>query len=1479
MGESASMPPDGGRGDEEKGSRSCPFCAWRDGFAVEVVGLVFDSRATVQPVREAMGSRSEWVIEREPRHDMFSRKSPALPEAVVKDPMLRWLSARMCFALSFLLLSAPLLAQNVPAPTIPGEPFGASVAELRAASAAVPVDPQHMAQILFEEGTYHVNADGTVLYRHRMVYRVDAQEAVSGWSEVSMNWDPWVDKPAELQARILQPDGKFAELDQKTITDAPVKAEDAETFSSEHTRRAPLPGMSVGAIVEEMETVEEKTAYFTAGTNRMFFFRANQPITEIRLVVEMPVDKPYREVVRGLPGMTEEKTETNGVRRVTYVAKNMPASHVSDVDLWTNEPTTPMVEFATGASWSALAKEYAAIADAQAVESEAATILPKDLPADRDGKIRAIVAKLHAEVRYTGVEFGAAKLTPQRPAEVIQRHYGDCKDKATLLVAMLRAAKIPASLAVLDVGPGEDVEPELPGMNLFDHAIVYVPGEGGSKAMWIDATAEYFVPGTLPFGDTGRYALVIAPGTTALIKTPLAQPADSLLVESREFDLAAYGPAHVTEVSETHGSVDANYRVSYGEAADASYRPQLEKYATTAYLAKKLTKISHGDAKDLSKPFNLTLEMDGAKRGSTGMNEAVVVLFPTYAESSMPSWFATQPADVGPDASADTKRERQMAEASRAPSYVFQPFTDERRVKIVAPDGFTLRSLPPNKVTHLGTATLTETYAKEGSGVVRAVIRFDSGPGTLTASQALELRDAMLELNKRDYIGVYFDAPGAKALTEGHLRPALEANEALIAAHPGDAMNHARLSKVLLQARMGDESAAEARKATELDPKSSIAFATLGWALQFDALGTRFGKGYDRAGAIAAYKKAIELDPTDNDPRFDLAVLYEFDAHGTRYAEEADLALAIAAYTDLLDRVKDNDAALAQDRGNMMYAMLYAHRYGDLDAMLAKVPTSAANASLAIASAAVQHGAAAGIAQADKGNVSTADRAKNLLLAGAMLANLGKYAEASEILNAGVSGSSDAAQTGRQVELYRNLQRATLALRPESDPVRPVQAMMYQMLTDSSTRASLEQVLSRGSYASEAEYERNIDKNLASGGFLRAIAAKAELPEAVLVDLLVGTMKFTVTGDDKVGYAVTQQEVGSEPSHYYVVKEAVGYRIAAEDKDNVEVGNQVLHDLARNDAAAAKAMLDWKRDLTHRAGGDDPLDGPLLPRFWTVGSSREGADSPEAMKIAAVSLLAGSMDAKPYLADLEAAAAKATGAQHKEDFDLLLAETAVGAEQTEMAIAAAKRLLEAEPDSMQALSLLGTAYAMAGHAQEWLVMLKPRVEKKPTDHDLLAQQARVYEFAGDWAAARKTQQAVLDSGKATSSDYNSYAWMGLFDDHVGDAEVKAAQQSNMLSKNSSFADLHTLACVDAAAGKTTEARTVLDAAMFAGNVTQPNAAVWYALGLLYEQYGVKQAALAAYRKVDAHEFDDHTFVDPSATYVLAQARIKALTAQ
>jgi tetratricopeptide (TPR) repeat protein len=308
----------------------------------------------------------------------------------------------------------------------------------------------------------------------------------------------------------------------------------------------------------------------------------------------------------------------------------------------------------------------------------------------------------------------------------------------------------------------------------------------------------------------------------------------------------------------------------------------------------------------------------------------------------------------------------------------------------------------------------------------------------------------------------------------------------------------------------------------------------------------------------------------------------------------------------------------------------------------------------------------------------------------------------------------------------------------------------------------------------------------------------------------------------------------------------------------------------------AKALLDWKRDLTHKQGADDPFAGPLLPRFWTNGSSKPGADSPEAMRLAAISLLAGSMDAKPYLAEIAADREKASG-QRQTDLDLLLACSAMYSEQPAIGMPAVMRLLEQEPDSVVALNFAGTGFGLQNDPAGWQAMLKPRLAQKPGDHDLLASQARAYALAHDFKSAQETEQKVLDSGKATASDYNSYAWLGLFHKDLGEDILKAALQSAQMNNNSGFAELHTLACIYAAQGKTTEARQVLQQAMYAGNIVKPDSSVWYALGLIYEQYGSRAAAVEAYRHVQAHEFDDHTYIDPASTYLLAQDRVRELT--
>ena len=175
--------------------------------------------------------------------------------------------------------------------------------------------------------------------------------------------------------------------------------------------------------------------------------------------------------------------------------------------------------------------------------------------------------RLHREVRYTGVEFGEARLVPEYPAETLRRRFGDCKDKSTLLVAALRASGIDAYLALLSAGDDQDVSPDLPGLGMFDHAIVYVPGAGEAvRTCGSTPPPNTRASARCPPADTNRLALVIRAGEKALTRTPALRSHDNRQIETREFFLAEYGPARVIETTETHGTIEGEYRGWYAGA-------------------------------------------------------------------------------------------------------------------------------------------------------------------------------------------------------------------------------------------------------------------------------------------------------------------------------------------------------------------------------------------------------------------------------------------------------------------------------------------------------------------------------------------------------------------------------------------------------------------------------------------------------------------------------------------------------------------------------------------------------------------------------------------------------------------------------------------------------------------------------------------------------------------------------------------------
>src|SRR6185369_15700298 len=349
--------------------------------------------------------------------------------------------------------------------------------------------------VLLSETRFSYDAQGRETYTYHLLYRIADPAAHESWSSIEEHWSPWHQERPRLRARVIAADGSVHSLDPATIAENGEAAQSADMYDDGRVLRAPLPATGPGAVVEQEVQVHETAPFFAGGIVHIRVLPMAVPIRLARLVLEAPGEAPLRWITRLLPGAgprEETSAAPGGRHRLTFEYRDLPAYEEPDAGLPSETPRAPYVAFSTGKSWADLAQRYSAIVDQSIRGSDVSGFLRAAAPAAKAENasqvelIDHLLARLGREVRYTGIELGEGGLLPRPPADTLKRKFGDCKDKAVLLTALLRASDIPAYVAVLNAGEDDqDVEPALPGFGEFNHAIVVVPGH---PALWIDPT-------------------------------------------------------------------------------------------------------------------------------------------------------------------------------------------------------------------------------------------------------------------------------------------------------------------------------------------------------------------------------------------------------------------------------------------------------------------------------------------------------------------------------------------------------------------------------------------------------------------------------------------------------------------------------------------------------------------------------------------------------------------------------------------------------------------------------------------------------------------------------------------------------------------------------------------------------------------------------------------------------------------------------
>ena len=1372
---------------------------------------------------------------------------------------------RRSFAMKSMFLLAPLALASLPllaGPAAPweGAAFTGDPAAVARAAARIQGEEGDDVVVLLMEASYSFDEAGRETYSQRLVYRILTAGAHESWSTVEEGWEPWHQARPEIRARVITPDGAEHLLDPATIAENSATRDAPDMFEDGRILRAPLPATRVGAVVEQQVIVRDTAPFFDGGVMRLHSLDPGMPLRHARLTLEAPAAMPLRWVARELPGVSpREEIVAGGRRRLTFEARDLQPADDPEPGLPAEMPRSAYVAFSTGRSWADLARRYSEIVDRSIRGADIKPFLRAASAGATAGSqletINRILARISDEVRYTGMELGEGGLIPRTPAETLKRRFGDCKDKAVLLTALLRASDIPAYVALLNADESDqDVEESLPGFGLFNHAIVVVPG---APAIWIDPTDPYARAGELPVADQGRRALVASPTATGLVRTPEATAAENRQVETREVFLADLGPSRIVETSEYQGAIERDVRALYSLQDGQTMRQALKEYATTAYLAEDLGAVDHSSATDLSTPMRLRIEVKNARRGFTDERNAGVGITPAALLNRLPDELLD-----GEDGSPEP----------RQADYVFsRPMTIEVRYRIVPPVGYAPQPLPAPRVRHLGPATLSEEYAAGDGNVVTATFRLDTGKRRISPREFEALRSGVREAREDKVALLLFDQAGEAHLNAGRVREALAEFKRLAAAAPGKALPRTRISRALLAGGMGEAAREEARRAIRLDPKFAPAYRQLGWVLQHDELGRRFGPGFDRAGALAAYRKARELDPKDPVTRADLAILLEHDAQGLRYSPRADLGAAIDEYKALK---KDLAAKTVDD--SLLMVLVRAGRFAEAKELANQMKDSQTGSVLSLVATAATDGVDAAVREGERAFGDDKARASALQTAAQNLTLARRYPEAAAMMERASRQSDNAAALLSMADALRRARRHEEIALPADQPATPARRLMAMTTGERIDFKELTALFSRdvqpGILKEGAQAQRLFDAGTAPA---RRQFRAQQVPWNVAVDFALGALQETVSGDDATGYRVGLSfpfEKSARNLNVYVVPDAGEYRIAALSTVVSMLGEESLRRLQRGDLAGARKWLDWAREETggDQGNGGDPIPQSPFPALWAEKSAASADDA----RCAAAALLTTARESSAKALPLLRKCRDAAGDPARRNaFDLALALGDAATDRFAEMEEDSGRLLAAAPDSERAERLHALALISLGRWDEIRALAERRLQRAADDPWALQLLASDALHARDLDQAEARLRQIVKSGKATASNYNELAWLLLERGRVDDEALDFGQRAATLSDYTQSPALHTLACLYAEKGRTAEAYRIIVQAIGAKPDETPGADDWYVFGRLAEQYGLPDVARKYYRKVTPPKSLD---AEPMSTHALAARRLGAL---
>lgn len=252
-------------------------------------------------------------------------------------------------------------------------------------------------------------------------------------------------------------------------------------------------------------------------------------------------------------------------------------------------------------------------------------------------KIRAIGTFVQ-NLQYISIDIGVGRGNGYRPRPstlVLQRGYGDCKDKANLMRALLKVLKIEAYPVAIYSGDPTYVREEWASPRQFNHCIIAVKVSDETNAptvithptlgrlMIFDATDAFTPVGDLPDYLQGSFALIVAGGDGKLMKMPTTSPEANKMVRNVAMTIADNGDLSGTISERAQGQQAAYARRLQRSISVSDYNKLIEGWVVRGISTARVGKIAPVD-KNTENQFDLDVELKAPIYGQLMQNRLLV---------------------------------------------------------------------------------------------------------------------------------------------------------------------------------------------------------------------------------------------------------------------------------------------------------------------------------------------------------------------------------------------------------------------------------------------------------------------------------------------------------------------------------------------------------------------------------------------------------------------------------------------------------------------------------------------------------------------------------------------------------------------------------------------------------------------------------------------------------------------------------------